>query len=282
MTIRFAAFALTIAALAACASTPPGPPQLEAVWTAIGFDEPESVILSAENDFLYVSSVAGEGDERDGEGYISKVSLEGVVLERRWAEGLDGPKGMALDGAGLLWVSDINRLVALDAETGQLRESHVIGPARFLNDAARLPDGTIIVADSGTGTIFSKTASGHSTWLKDDLLESANGLLPQEERLLVTTMEGSLLAVDYATKQIGVLVEGLGQADGVAELRRGDLIVTHWPGRIVHIGADGIAATIMDTEEAGIYQNDLIHIGRNVIVVPNWQPGTLSAWKVKK
>ncbi len=266
--------------LAGCTSLSSGPPTLEQAWVADGFAAPESLALSADGTFLYVSNVSGEGAEKDGDGFISKITPDGELIERRWAEGMNGPKGLALSDDGLLWISDIDRLLAMDATTGELKQSHEIAEAVFLNDAAVLSDGTVLVADSGGSKIYGFDGKTVSVWLEDETLQSINGLLPRGNELLVTTMDGLLLNVDVDSKTSTVLASNLGQGDGVAVMADG-FIVSHWPGRVMHVSADGEATVLLDTEADGTFQNDLILMG-NTLLVPNWQPGTVTAWTVSR
>ena len=69
-------------------------PELEQVWVAAGFSSPEGV--ASEGDILFISNVAGEGGDKDGEGWISRLTLEGAVLEEKWVEGFNAPKGLAI------------------------------------------------------------------------------------------------------------------------------------------------------------------------------------------
>lgn len=274
---RLAVFVSAFAALAACAS---GPPKLEAQWVADGFSDPESLALSADGEFLYVSNVAGEGDVKNGEGFISTITLDGRLLERRWAEGLNAPKGLALSEDGLLWVTDIDRINAIDTATGRLRVSHLIGPAKFLNDIAIAPDGKVLAADSGGAKIYSFANGKHATWLADDQLDSVNGLLPLKKELIVTTMAGRLLSIDWETKAISTIGTGFGPLDGVTKRGDGEYFVSEWPGKIKHIAEDGTVSLIVDTEAAGQFQNDFLRIKR-VMYVPSWKPGLVTAYRIK-
>ena len=81
--------------------------------TDAGFKQPESTVYDADRDVLYVSNINGQGTDKDGNGYISKVALDGTVTESEWVTGLDGPKGLAIVG-DKLYVSDITALVEID------------------------------------------------------------------------------------------------------------------------------------------------------------------------
>ena len=111
------------------------------------------------------------------------------------------------------------------------------------------------------------------------LLDSVNGLFAESGRLIVTTMAGRLLAVDYQTRSISVLAEGLGDADGIAPLGNGNYLVSEWPGLMHIVAADGSHRTVMDSREKEIYLNDFLLVN-DVLYQPNWEPGTLTAYRV--
>lgn len=270
-------------ALAACApatdQTPPGPPALEVAWRLDGFANPESVALSADGTFLYVTNVNGEGADKDGNGFISRVSITGEMLEREFATGLDAPKGIMV-GGDALYVADIDQLVVLDAATGAIRRRVPAPGAQFLNDLTFAPDGSVLVADSGSAHIYAIRSDTMEVWLEDELLDSINGLLPEPERLLVTTMAGRLLAIDYETRAITVLAEGLGDGDGVAPAGEGRYFVSEWPG-LMHVvnTADGSQETIIDTRAENRFMNDFLLVG-DTLYQPHWEPSELTAYRV--
>jgi len=251
---------------------------MELVWRVGNLANPESAALSADKRFLYVTNVNGEGDAKDGNGFIARVTTDGRVLEREFSRGLDGPKGIMLAGDAL-YVADIDQLVIVDAESGAIRRRVPAPGARFLNDLAIAPDGQVLIADSDTQRIYSLRNDKIEVWLEHDLLRSVNGLLPEPTRLVVTTMQGRLLAVDYATREITVLAEGLGDADGVAPLGDGRYLVSEWPGLIHVVSPNGSHATILDTRVENRYLNDFLLVG-DMLYQPHWEPGDLSAYRI--
>jgi DNA-binding beta-propeller fold protein YncE len=267
-------------AVAACSPRPPQPAAdaVAPVWTVAGLAQPESVALGPDGRTLYVANVGGEGDAKDGDGFISRVSADGKMIQREWVTGLDAPKGAVVAG-NRLYVSDIDRLVEIDIESGRVAARYPAPGARFLNDVAVAPDGAVLVSDSGTGRIFALANGRVAPWSDDPLLKSANGLLPEPGRLVATTMEGKLLAIDYATRQAAVLAEGLGQADGVAHGEGGAYLVSDWPGRLLRVAPDGKAQVLMDSRKQGVYINDFIRAG-DLLIAPHWEPGSLSAYRL--
>jgi sugar lactone lactonase YvrE len=282
--VKWVCCALVIA-LAGCARAPAprndaplSPLRLELLWRASGLANPESVALSQDGSTLYVSNVNGEGDVHDGNGFISLVSSSGQVINREWVTGLDAPKGIARSGS-LLYVADIDRIVVIDAEAGSIARRIAVPGAQFLNDVALAPDGRILAADSVTRRIFVLTADAPEIWLEHNLLESANGLLPGPDRLVVTTMAGRLLAIDYLSRNITVVADGLGEADGVAALGDGRRLVSEWPGVIYAVTPDGAHTTILDTRAERRFINDFL-LADSVLYAPNWEPSEVSAYRV--
>ena len=61
--------------------------------------------------------------------------------------GLNAPKGLR-SYRGTLWAADIDEVVGLDVASGQVTSRIKIADAKFLNDLATAPDGTIYTSDS--------------------------------------------------------------------------------------------------------------------------------------
>jgi len=280
--VKWLSLALVFA-LAACAQEAPqdvpGAVRLEQVWRVGGLANPESVALSQDATFLYVTNVNGDGEAEDGNGFISRVSLEGEVLQREFATGLDAPKGI-MAGGDALYVADINELIVLDAATGAIRRRVPAPDAQFLNDLAFALDGAVLMADSATQRIYAVRGDTAEVWLDHELLNSVNGLLPEADRLVVTTMAGRLLAIDYESRAVTVLADGLGSADGVAAIGEGPYLVSEWPG-LMHVvnTADGSHQTILDTQSENRFLNDFLLAG-DILYQPHWEPSELTAYRV--
>lgn len=268
---------LLLAGALAAAVPAAAQPRLEPLWTLPGLANPESVVEGPAG-VLYVSNVAGEGDAKDGNGFISRVSTDGRVIEREWVRGLDAPKGLALKD-GRLYAADITRLIEIDAVSGEVLARHEAPGARFLNDVAIAPGGEVLTSDSGGARIYALKDGKLEVWAADPRLRSINGLLPEADRLVITTMEGLVVAMDWTGRKLELLAVGVGQGDGVASLGGGDYLVGEWPGRLFHVKKDGAAAIVSDSREAKTYLNDFLLVGER-LYVPNWEPGTLTAWRL--
>lgn len=254
-----------------------GRPRLEPLWVAQGFNAPEGVAMAPDGTYFISNVVGAEGDEKDGIGWISKVSPEGVVVAEKFIEGIDAPKGMAVHD-GHLYVADISLVRIFDATTGEALDGAEIEGAQFLNDVTVWQD-DVFVSDSGTGRIWRFTGTSIDLWREGEELAGVNGLLGDGEKMFVSTMNGGYLF--EATTEGGwrEIASGMIDADGIGVIPGGGFLVSSWPGEIHHVAPDGAVSTILDTREAQILQNDLTMFG-DVVIVPNWLPGTVTAWRL--
>ena len=56
---------------------------MEVVWeTEKIFELPESVVYDSQNEVLYVSNITDHPFKKDGTGYISKIGLDGSIIEK--------------------------------------------------------------------------------------------------------------------------------------------------------------------------------------------------------
>ncbi|WP_394693066.1 gluconolaconase [Hyphobacterium sp.] len=260
-------------------SSPMETVELTEVWRTEGFASPESVLPDPQSGLIFVSNVNGEGDASDGNGFISRLTPEGEIESLEWATGLDAPKGMALVG-DRLYVTDITRIVCLDRETGEIVDSWPAPGAGFLNDAVAGPDGHIYVSDSATSRIYVLEDGMVHVWAEDEALSAINGLWLEADRMLAVTMAGRFVSIGLADGDITVISEGLGDGDLIAPDGQGAYFASEWPGQLYHLMPDGSFSVIADTREAGIYMNDGYVIG-DVLIIPHWQPGEVSAWQIR-
>jgi DNA-binding beta-propeller fold protein YncE len=237
------------------------PEPLKVVWEVKeGLSNPESAYLDAKSGHLFVSNVAGGPAEKNGEGYISKLSPKGEMLEAKWFTGLNAPKGLRSHN-GVLWVSDIDELVAISIETGKEVQRVKIEGAQFLNDVAVDDAGAVYVSDMPASRIL-KVVDGKATvFAEGEELESPNGLLVDGDRLLIAAWgyaadfnpktPGRLLSLDMKTKKVTPITKSpTGNLDGIELDGKGGYIVTDWKaGKVFHISAEGKTRLIAQHEQ---------------------------------
>lgn len=95
-----------------------------------GFNNPESIIKDENNNVIYVSNVNGNPTDKDSNGYISKVSVDGKMITQKWIEGLHAPKGMVISN-GKLFVADINDIVEIDIKSSIVLHRYTAEGATF-------------------------------------------------------------------------------------------------------------------------------------------------------
>ncbi|MCB4379483.1 hypothetical protein FZX02_03225 [Synechococcus sp. MU1644] len=259
----------------AAPDTSPALPELTQVWIASGFQAPEGVAIA--DGVLYISNVAGEGGAKDGEGWISRLSLDGDILEEKWVEGLNAPKGLGIRD-GKLFVSDYDAYHVIDMARGEIENTYPVDGAGFLNDIA-VWQGGVYLSDSGSARIFQIDVNGYKEWLADDRLGGVNGLWPDGDRLLIATMNSGSLLETRGARDLTEIATGMDNADGIAVLDDGSYLVSSWPGQIWHVSTDGETTELHNTVDIPVYQNDLTRVG-DLIIIPNWQPGSVTAWRL--
>ncbi len=280
-----------VAALVALA-VPAAARDAEEIWSLEGFDAPESALHDPERDAIYVSNVGGQPLDKDGNGRISRVSPVGEMIESDWVSGLDGPKGLALDG-DTLYVTDIDRLVAIDAATGESTAEWPAEGAEFLNDAAVDDEGRVYASDMIGNRIYRLEGDTLSVWLEDEALEHPNGLKVMDDSLFVaswgtgmredatTESPGRLLRVDLETKEIAPVGsgEGIGNLDGLEPDGEGNWLATDWvAGGLFRIDPEGKAEKLHPLAPGSA---DLGFMpGEGIVLAPMSMDGRLVAYRI--
>jgi sugar lactone lactonase YvrE len=176
---------------------------------------------------------------KDGNGFISRVTPEGAVVNLRFIEGgkngvvLNAPKGLALAG-DTLWVADIDAVRAFDARTGAPLDSVSLSAlsAVFLNDITATPSGALYITDTGirfddVGNVLHRGPDrvfrigpdrAVTVALRGDSLGWPNGIAldPVGKRFVIVQLGGkSVLAWKPEDRAPSVVATGAGGFDGV-------------------------------------------------------------------
>ncbi len=270
-------------------AAPASPP---VAWEIVeGIQSPESVYLDEASGFLFVSNIgAGGATAKDGDGYISKLTPDGKMLEPKWVVGLNSPKGLRSQG-GTLWVSDIDRLVGIDIAEGAVRHAVEVEGAQFLNDVAADEHGAVYVSDM-LGNKIHRYKDGQLSVLADgEELESPNGLLVHGNRLVVAAW-GSGIQDDFSTKTPGRLfslnLDGKGKElitpnpagnfDGVEPFGDNGYLVSDWyAGKVYLVRPDGSTQLVLQLPQGAA---DLAYLPRQrLLIVPQMLKDKVTAFK---
>jgi hypothetical protein len=212
--------------------------------TVSGFGHPETVVYDPGAKVLYVSDFGAElkPADKDGKGKISKVSLDGKILEEAFlpaaGQTLNKPKGMWVEGKRL-WVSDIDSVWLFDLETKQGKKLELPG-VEFANDVAVMKD-ALYVSDNRSDKLVSVEPAD---FLKSDAAPkitvvyaggsiNPNGIYPAND--------GSMLMAGFKSQDQprGIfsitpgkaperMSEQIGMLDGLYQMKDGDFLATDW------------------------------------------------------
>ena len=156
--------------------------------TIEGFSSPESTIVN-KND-LYISNVGKELKPtlKDGDGFISKLDINGNIKELHFIDGLNAPKGMGIVG-NTLFVADIDTLRGFDLNTKKGVFNVVFEGGKCWNDITVKDSNTLFIGASDTSAIYEVNISNKSYKKLMDFTV-ANGLF-YEDGILYTAQLGS-------------------------------------------------------------------------------------------
>jgi sugar lactone lactonase YvrE len=264
----------------------------EVVWTVDGLDAPESAYFDATRGVLYVSNISGEPTAKDGNGFISRIDPNGQLLEANWVSGMDAPKGLVSDGT-TLYVSDIDRLVAIDIDAGEITGSWSAAGAVFLNDTAIDDAGRVYVSDMITEKIHVLSDNELTVLSEGEDLQHPNGLNMLDGKLLVapwgrdlqedftTKIGGHLIAVDVESGSVAPLGSGepIGNLDGLEPDGSGGWMVSDWiAGAVYRVEVDGSKTMLLDLDMGSA---DLEYIPeQSLLIVPMMLDNRLVAYRI--
>ncbi len=192
------------------------------IWTLDDavIDTPESVYHPG-GDTLFVSSMAGAPGgpaAADGKGWIAAITIDPFTGYMRGKPAkyccdipLNSPKGMRVSWVGskaMLWVADIDRVVAIEKDRPDKTTVIPVPGAVGLNDTATDANGHVFVSDIGGGGIYVIDAKTKIAKELTKAVPSPNGLIVEGRKLWALQWgDGKLDPSDFSTELPGVLWE---------------------------------------------------------------------------
>lgn len=257
-------------------------PTLTQLWsTDTTLRTPESVLYDTERNLIYVANVNMNPWEKDGNGFISRLDLQGNVIDLKWVENLNGPKGMGLMD-DKLYIADIDRIVEVDAIQGTTLQDWTIEGTPTLNDIS-IRGNTIYISGSDSQKIF-KLENGEVTTILEGDLGRPNGLFAEADRILMLTSSSSQLeSIDYTTMSRTTLTTDLGHGDGIVPAGDGSYLASSWRGQLFFIDADMKRHVLLDTEAEKINAADIDYsIEKNLLLVPTFFDNRVVAYSLSR
>ena len=191
---------------------------------------PESVTYDENSEVLYVSNINGGLQEKNGEGYISKISLSGKVLDTQWAADLHAPKGMALSG-DKLYFTDIDVVKAVSLENGQQVARIPVPDAQFLNDLAVTRSGALYATGMYTDRIYRIQEGTAEVFSEASGLNRPNGIYALGDDLYVGN-QNQLLHFKLKQHKPEGYSGQTGPIDGLHPVADKQFLTSDWKGRL--------------------------------------------------
>ncbi len=235
----------------------------------------ESVLYSPKERVFFVSCIQGQPLDKDGKGFIAKLSTDGSIKELDWADDLDAPKGMAIFN-GELYVTNIDELVRIDLEDGDIEERYRIAGAQFLNDVV-VGDEKVYFSDMQTGSLHVLDDKGAR--LVGQNIEGLNGLAYANGKLYGLGAAGllELNKEDGTYKVVNADVTG---GDGLVVLDENTFLASRWKGEI-WIVQNGVAKKLLDSTAEEIQTADIGYMPEeNLVLVPRFFSNKVTAYKL--
>jgi len=215
----------------------------------VGFQTPESVEYNQQNDVYLVANIYGSPFDKDNNGFISKLSPEGKVLDLKWIAGgkngvtLNAPKGMVADG-NILYVADIDTIRTFDLTTGKPIANYAITGSSFLNGVSPSSQGGVWVTDSGvapgfkpagTDAIYHLSPTGEvKTLTKGQDLGRPNGILEKDGQLIMVTIaSGQIHYFDLNGKLLSSQKLPYNKLDGLIMDNKGNVVFSSWKAQAI-------------------------------------------------
>ncbi|MDW3652101.1 MAG: hypothetical protein R8P61_33815 [Bacteroidia bacterium] len=226
----------------------------------------ESVCFDSASDLYYVSN--GKSYQKGVEGYISRFSAKGELLEAKWIDSLHRPTGMAVK-QDILYIADVNRLLAIDTKAGKIIQSYPSPISDLgLNDVAISAEGEVFVSASFVHAIMKLEGDSLTVWMQDEKsLEYANGLCITGNKLWVAGMKLTQLMLDSQKMKEIKLPDGIQDFDGVFVGPKEELLLsTVENSSLWYIDESGESEKLIAGK--GYYLGDFHYDGNKNLLIP--------------
>ncbi len=255
------------------------------LWeTARSFRIPESAVYDAARDCIYVSNFDGYNRGAAGKQSISKLSLDGEIVDPDWIVGITNPTGLALYRDTLFAVCR-RSLVKIDLGSRTIVNEVPFPRPVVPNDIAIANDGTVYVSDSYKSCIYRIAGAACEEWLAAPELAAVNGICFLGDTLVAGggVEPAALYAIDTATKTIRTIVKWRSDGiDGIEPDGRGNILVAMGEGRLFRVTPSGQTTKLIDVTGPGLQFGDITYVPeRGLLVVPRVYYGSVGAYALQ-
>jgi len=263
-------------------------PGIKEIWSKkISGLAPESVVYDPKENVLFVTHFDPQVYKKSNpEGFISKLSADGDLLDSMWISGLAAPAGISKSG-DKLFVVDRKELVEISIKQEKIiRKYPFPDNVRFPNDITIDKKGRVYISNSdptsGAADIFTLEKNKISSWMVSDELINTNGIFYFDGKLFIGSTGGTkLFSINTKTKELlGIATFGSGIIDGMRPVDNGGWIISQWRGLIYYLSPKGKAELLLDKRGEFNTCDFEYDQDSNTIFVPTFLDKGLKAFKI--
>ena len=227
-----------------------------------------------------------DAEESEYIGYISKLGLDGKIIQKKWIAPLHAPAGMAIH-KDKLYTAERNNLTEIDLKTGKILNRYPIPNCDFPNDLAIDKKGDIFITDTAPSNwteskIYKFSKGIFEVWLEGYDAWRANGIYFYNDKLIFggNPDDPFLKSIDIKTKKLEKITSlGAGVIDGIKVLGNGNFLVSHWEGPTYIISPSGEVTEIMNSiGRFNVADFEYIH-EMNLMVIPTFMANHVMAYR---
>jgi len=246
------------------------------------FAMPETIVLNKATNELYISNFDGNiPSYTSGLQSISRMDIDGNLIEKNWITGIKNPAGMTLLG-DKLFVAEAKSLAIIDINTKEVIR-HQFDLTGMMNDIESDENGIVYITDSRNNQILQFDGSEISIWLKNEDISKPNGMAISGNSMYVCNNGDHFIKkVDMTTKKIeNFAFVGEGTMDGIEIDNNSNMYLSIWEGKLYKISDSGITK-LLDTENLGEKcANFEYDIEDRVFYIPDFSNGNISSYLYK-
>ncbi|MCX6227222.1 MAG: hypothetical protein NTV01_21155 [Bacteroidia bacterium] len=254
-------------------------PALTRIWELkTGLSYPESAVYDPATGLVYVSNFLQGTKE-----FISRVTLEGKIINREWIAGLNKPTGLCLAN-GNLYAAERTGVVEIDPVKGIIIKRITLEGCAFPNDITATSDGTLYISDSEVDRIYEIRNGQASIWMEGGELRNPNGLHIDGDQLLVgCSGDPALKSIDLKTKKVTLLAKLYPGAimDGLQPVGDGRILFSDFNGHLFLLEKSGRYTEILNTITVQTNLADFEWIPeKKMLIIPGLYSNRLGAYKL--
>lgn len=249
------------------------------------FKIPESAAYDPDEKTIYVSNYdAYNRSFVEGRQSISKISLDGKVIDLNWSKGLFNPTGLTIYNH-MLYAVERTGVAEIELMTGKIINRFKCENAVMLNDITIAKDGTVFVSDSIGAKIYKIKDGVSEVLLASPELAGINGVLAGEGKLFVLTNgDGCLKEISLENKKIQTIAElDANTLDGLQFDENGNFMLSKYDGRLYRVTSDGKITRLLDFTGPETYISDFFYDkNEKRLIMPTFLDNSLMSYTFKK